>query len=186
MRPYHHCVAGFFGDLTQAQATQAQLIRQGLPQSRLQIFHGDSRTWVSDSPRVPEAGSRAALKAMLVDGAIGGAAGVGLGALTEWALVATNVSLFAASPVLAPLLLMGWGAALGGTIGALVGADKKEGPLSAVIRDAVGHDQIVLVADTETPRETTIARNALQAATGDFKDVRTDTHKGKSAFLDHL
>ena len=40
------------------------------------------------------------------------------------ALVATNVSLFIASPLLAPLMMLGWGASIGGLLGATVGAVK--------------------------------------------------------------
>jgi hypothetical protein len=113
----------------------------------------------------PEAGNASALKDMLVDGAIGGAAGVGAGALTELALVATNVTLFVASPLLAPLALLGWGATIGATVGALVGIDKKEAPLSALIRDALAQGQVVLVADTQNPEETELASEVIQSAT---------------------
>ncbi|MGQ0596918.1 hypothetical protein [Aquabacterium sp.] len=130
-----------------------------------------------DSQKVPQAGSNAALKDMVVDGAIGGAVGVGLGALAEVALVAANVSLFIASPLLAPLVLLGWGATLGGTIGAMVGAEKKEAPLSALIRDAVASGQFVLVVEARTQPQAAIAREAMRDAVGEVKEgnsVRTD------------
>ena len=168
-----HCVAGFFGDLTQAMATQVKLDELGLPRDQLQIFKSDSGAWVSDSEKLPQAGSNAALKDMLVDGAIGGAVGLGLGALTEVAIVAANVSLFVASPLLAPLVLLGWGATVGGTIGAMVGAEKKEAPLSALIRDAVSNGQIVLVAETRTAQESTLARETMRAAVAQVKEVGT-------------
>ena len=51
---------------------------------------------------------------MLVDGAIGTAVGTavgtGIGALAQLALVAANVTLFIASPLVAPLVMLGWGA----------------------------------------------------------------------------
>jgi len=63
----------------------------------------------------------------LVDAAIGTAVGSGLGVLAEVPLVAANVSLFVASPLLAPLVMLGWGASIGGTVGAIVGARRRTG-----------------------------------------------------------
>ena len=56
---------------------------------------------------------------MLVDVAIGTTVGAGIGGLAE---VAVNVSLFGASPLLAPLVMLGSGASLGGLLGATAGA----------------------------------------------------------------
>jgi hypothetical protein len=99
------------------------------------------------------------------------------------ALVAANVSLFIASPLLAPLAMLGWGAGIGGLIGATAGATKsdagsvaagagnKPGWLSELVRDAISNGQIVLMADTRTPQETAIARAVIQASVGDYKEV---------------
>jgi hypothetical protein len=76
-------------------------------------------------------------------------------ALATLARVAANVSPFVASPVLAPLAMLGWGAKVGTNVGAMVGAEKKSGPLSALIRDAVAQSRTVLLADTRTPQENT-------------------------------
>ncbi len=160
-----HCIAGFFSDLAHAEATRAQLGSRGLPPERLKLFKGDAGEPVAPGDRSPQAGSDSALKDMLVDGAVGGAAGAGLGALAELALVASSVTLFVASPLLAPLALLGWGATVGATVGAMVGADKKEAPLSALIRDAVSQGQVVLVADTQTAEEAKIASDVIQSAT---------------------
>jgi sorbitol-specific phosphotransferase system component IIBC len=116
-------------------------------------------------------GSNAVLKNMAVDGAIGTAVGTGLGALAEFALVAANVSLFVASPLLAPLVLLGWGASLGATVGAMVGAGKKDGPLSALVTDAIASGQVVLVAQTLSEAETATAQDVIRAAVGAVQDV---------------
>ncbi len=73
---------------------------------------------IGSPPPAAEDGSDAVLKAVLVDGAVG----TGLGALAGLALVATNVTLFIASPLLAPLMLLGSGASVGGVMGAMAGA----------------------------------------------------------------
>jgi len=97
--------------------------------------------------------------------------GTGVGALAQVALVAANVSLFVASPLIAPLAMLGWGAGLGGLVGAAVGAEKKEGPFSALVRDAISIGQVVLVAETLTEQETAIAREVIQASVGDCNDI---------------
>ena len=61
--------------------------------------------------------------------------------------------------------MLGWGASLGGFIGAAV-AGNKEGEFSALIRDAISSGQVVLVADTRTEQETTIAREVIQVSVG--------------------
>ena len=98
------------------------------------------------------------------------------------ALVAANVSLFIASPLIAPLVMMGWGASLGGLIGAAAGAMKKEGGdaapiteekqgwLSSLIGDAIASGQFVLVAQTNTEQETAIAQEVIEASVGSYKD----------------
>lgn len=53
---------------------------------------------------VPKTDSNTGLKDMLVDGAIGTAVGAGIDGLAQVA----NVSLFASSLLLAPLVMLGW------------------------------------------------------------------------------
>jgi hypothetical protein len=183
---HRHHVSGFFAHRKDAEATLGILLSKGLAREQLQIFD------TSTSPTPPDAstphqaaiepGSDASLKDILVDGSIGTAIGTGLGALAQVALVSASVSLFVASPLIAPLVMMGWGASLGGVIGAAVGAMKKEdgnsvtalkekqGWLSTLIADAIASGQFVLVAQTNTELETAIAQEVIQASVGSYKD----------------
>lgn len=175
MNEYRHHVSGFFANRVDADSTLSKLVERGLPRERLQIFATDS---ASPAPASKE-DSNAVLKDVLVDGAKGAAVGIGIGALAEVALVAANVSLLVASPLLAPLMLLGWGASLGGLIGATAGAEssaapeaeKKEAWLSALVRDAIAIGQTVLVVDARTEQETATAREVIQASVGDYKDI---------------
>lgn len=168
MSQYRHHVSGFFADGEQASKAYSALIERGLPRERLNLFAAPTRT-------VNPAQSRSdlVLKDVLVDGAIGSAAGMGIGVLAELALVAANVTLFVASPLVAPLVLLGWGASLGGFIGAAVGAGDREEPFSALVSDAVSSGQTVLVAETTSALETDIARQIIQASVGRSNDVNT-------------
>ena len=179
MNQTSHHVSGFFAVCDEARATRDELVVRGLPPAQLRIYETDE---VPSAP-MPKGDSNAVLKDVLVDGAIGTAVGTGLGALAEVALVAANVTLFIASPLIAPLAMLGWGAAIGGVVGATAGAtadpraagasgdDMKDSWLSDMVRDAVSQGQIVLVAETRTAQETAIAREVIGASGGDVRDV---------------
>jgi hypothetical protein len=115
------------------------------------------------------------LQDVLVDGAIGTVVGTGIGALGSVALAATSVTLFVASPLVAPLMLLGWGASIGGLIGAAAGATagpgNKEGWLSDLVSDAIANGHVVLVVETRSEQEATTARKVIQASVGEYKGV---------------
>ena len=171
MDRYRHHVSGFFALRAEADGALSSLIERGLPRERLHIFDADSAPPVPE----PQSDSNAVLKDVLVDGAIGTAVGTGIGALAQVALVAGSTSLFIASPLIGPLAMLGWGAGLGGLIGAAAGATAgpgdKHGPLSELVHDAIVSGQVVLVAETLTEQETAIAREVIQEAVGDYNDV---------------
>lgn len=174
MQPQPHHVSGFFAHRADAEAARDRLLQRGLPAAQLQIYASDS----PPAEPAPASDSQAVLKDVVVDGAVGTAVGTGLGALAQVALVAGNVSLFIASPLLAPLAMMGWGAGIGAVVGAAVGAtagDKvpdgaKEGWLSNLVADAIANGQFVLVVKTQHEAQTVAAREVIQAAVGDYKD----------------
>lgn len=174
MDEYRHHVSGFFAHHEEAESVISKLVERGLPRERLQIYAADS---TASSAPAPQTESNEVLKDMVVDGAIGTAVGTGIGALGSVALAVANVSLFIASPLLAPLVMLGWGASLGGLVGAAAGAsaspekEKKEGWLSDLVGDAIASGQVVLVAETRTPQETAIAREVIQASVGGSKDT---------------
>ena len=169
MNEYRHHVSGFFAHREAAEIVFSKLVERGLPRERLRIFESDPAA----SDTAPNEGSNAVLKDVLVDATIGTAVGTGVGALGSVALAAASVSLFIASPLVAPLMLLGWGASIGGLIGAAVGATpgagNKDGWLSDLVSDALASGQVVLVAETLTEQETAIAREVIQASVGDHK-----------------
>jgi hypothetical protein len=173
MNEYRHHVSGFFAHRDEAQGAVTKLVERGLPRDQLQLFAAD------DTPptKGAEADSNRVLKDVLVDGAVGTAIGTGIGALGELALVAANVTLFVASPLIAPLMMLGWGASLGAIVGAAKGATTdvkdKDGKFSDLIQDAIMNGQFVLVATTRTEQETTTAREVIKASVGAFEDVAT-------------
>jgi hypothetical protein len=172
MNDYRHHVSGFFAHRAEAEGALARLVARGLPASRLQLIDAESLPATTQA----KDGSNETLTNVLVDGAIGTVVGTGLGALAQVAVVAANISLFIASPLVAPLVMLGWGASLGAFVGAAAGANTeiktKEGWLSDLVRDAIMSGQIVLLAETESEHETAIASEIIGAAVGEYTDVR--------------
>lgn len=170
METYSHHVSGFFAHRSEAEGARSRLVERGLPSERLQLFDADSGPLVSK----PSGQSNEVLTNVLVDGAVGTVVGTGIGALAQFALVAANVTLFVASPLVAPLVMLGWGASLGAFVGAAAGAETgikhKDGWLSDLVRDAIASGQVVLVVQTRTAEETEIAREVIGSAVGEFKD----------------
>lgn len=168
MDNYRHHVSGFFSNREDAESAISLLVDRGVPRERIYLFQKDSPVLTSNS----QATSKEVRNDVLVGSAIGIAAGSGVGALGEIALVSTGVSLFIASPLLAPLMMMGWGATLGGLIGAAAGAGD-QGRFSDLVQDAISSGHIVLVVKTLSQEESAIAREVIHASVGDCNDVST-------------
>lgn len=171
MNHYHHHVSGFFAHREEAENALTRLAEGGLPRERMQLLDSAS---MPPAP-APNSDSNEVLTNVLVDGGIGTAVGTGVGALATVALVAAEVSLFVASPLIAPLAMLGWGASVGGLVGAAAGAQtdvkRKDGWLSDLVRDAIASGQVVLVVQTLTEQETSMAREVIEAAVGEAEDV---------------
>lgn len=160
MDEQRHIVSGIYTSRAEAELVRDRLVGRGLPRGQLNIVEnagidGNSKMAVDNE----------ALKDVVVDGAVGAAVGTVIGALGEVALVAANVTLFVASPLIAPLFMLGWGAFIGGLVGAAAGAEKpeekKEGKLSDLVLDAIRSGHVVLIARTTTEAETTLARELV-------------------------
>ena len=172
MTTYEHHLSGIFVKREEAEIAREKLLARGLDDSRIHIFTNDP---LALKPATDESSNRV-LKDMLVDGAIGTGVGTALGALGELALVAANVTLFVASPLIAPLVMLGWGASLGAVVGAVRGAvnkDPKVSRFSELVSDAIAGGQVVLVVSTLSEEETHMVSNILQAAIGTFRDEAT-------------
>ncbi|QKE64066.1 hypothetical protein HNE05_12150 [Aquipseudomonas campi] len=172
MDRYCHNVSGFFPQRAPAESTLVQLIQRGLHNEDLQIFTGDSH---APPAPTPQRRSNGVLKDILIVGAIGAGIGIGLGAAVEVMLIANDINLFTASPLLAPLMLLGWGAFIGAFLGSAIaaarGSGKHAGRFAELISGAITHGDVVLVAKTHNEQETSIAREVIKASAGEFKDI---------------
>lgn len=163
----HHRVAAIYPTQDEAEAVRRHLIAAGLAADTLDVMHADALPDASED-------SDETLKLVLVDGAVGTAIGTGVGALGTLALWASGISLFVASPVIAPLAMLGWFAGLGAVVGGAVGATQEQsaahkegdGRFSELVMDAIKSGHAVLIARTrdETERQAaeTIVRESLK------------------------
>lgn len=105
------------------------MVAQGITPTQIRVLTagstGAGSDAKSDSDDVP--------KDLLRDGAIGTAVGTAAGAGVSIAMAAANLTLFIAIPVLGALYLIGWGASLGGLVGAVVGSERSKGDASTLM-----------------------------------------------------
>lgn len=161
MTSQSHIASGIYASRAEAEMVRGHLIERGLPAKQLKIVEraraDDSNPGLADADNV--------LTEVLVDGTVGTLVGTGLGALAEVALVAGNVTLFVASPLLAPLAMLGWGAALGGIVGAVAGANqatkKQTGKFADVVHYAIHRGHVTLIAETLNPAEKMLASEII-------------------------
>ncbi|WP_425915093.1 hypothetical protein [Pseudomonas sp. GWSMS-1] len=109
---YRHHVSGFFSQRSTAEQALAQLIQRGMHSEQLQIVASNADAPPAPAP-APQARSNKVLKDMLIDITIGTGIGIGIGALVAVAMIVSEASLFYASPLLAPLALMGMSGFIG-------------------------------------------------------------------------
>ncbi|HJV94160.1 MAG TPA: hypothetical protein VJ572_11810, partial [Azonexus sp.] len=155
-----HIVSGVYASRAEAETVRAHLIEQGLPRKQVKVVE---RVRAEDDNR--KLADDEVLKEVLVDGTIGTLVGTGLGALGQVALVAANVTLFVASPLTAPLAMLGWGAVLGGVVGAAAGANKgakkREGKFADFVHYAIRSGHVTLIAETLSLEERKLAAKII-------------------------
>ena len=149
-----HRVSAIYPGYTEADLIRQRLVAAGFATSAVEILQA-----LPLDPAV--AGSDEVLKDMVVDGAIGTAVGTGIGVVGTAILWASSVTLFVASPLIAPLAMLGWFGGLGGLVGAAVGAGSKVGKFSELVMDAIASGNVVLVAHTQDSRERELAKEII-------------------------
>ena len=156
MDTYLHRILGFYATRAEAAAIVDRLQREGLGAGQWRILEpgqGAGSEGRADSDDV--------LRAMLVDGSIGTGLGALAGAAGTVALGVASVSLFIASPVLAALTMLGWGASLGGVVGALVGAQGSKGEVADLVKDALANGHVVLVVHARSEAQTALVQETI-------------------------
>jgi hypothetical protein len=166
MDKYLHRVVGLYSSRAVAEAVRDELLAHDLAPNQIRLIAPGSGAAGPDAA----ADSDDVLKDLLRDGAIGTAVGTAAGAGVSIALAAANLTLFIASPALGALYLLGWGASVGGVIGAFVGAERSKGDVHHLIVDALASGQFVLVVHANTEIQTSQAQRIIGASMETDKD----------------
>ncbi|WP_207884562.1 hypothetical protein [Pseudomonas sp. 30_B] len=154
---YRHQVSGVFARQVQAESARQRLIGQGIAAERLRILAAEALPPMTRSRRV-----RRSLWQMLTSGAIGMLFGLAVSTLTALALTQPDGSLFSGTP----LVMLGWGSALGALLGGMVGASADAGQIDKAFSYAIAHGEVVLLVETHSARETLLARDTIEASLG--------------------
>ncbi|RYZ92371.1 MAG: hypothetical protein EOO68_22840 [Moraxellaceae bacterium] len=146
-----HKVSALYPSRAEAEGVRTCLLEYGFSPNQIDILHEHSATPTAE--HLADGGSDGVLKDVLVDGAIGTAVGTGIGALGTVVMMAANVTLFVAAPIVAPLTMLGWFAGMGGLIGGALGASQKNGSLSDLVTDAIKAGNSLLLVRTRDQAE---------------------------------
>ncbi|MGV8893419.1 MAG: hypothetical protein ACOH2K_10880 [Burkholderiaceae bacterium] len=171
METYLHRVLGIYVTRIEADAAATQLIAHGMSPENVKILepgrNNENDNNSTNAGAEAKADSDDVLKEMLREGTIGTAVGTLAGAAGTVAMAAVNISLFMASPVLGALTMLGWGAGLGGIVGATMGAKNSKGDVADLVKDALASGHVVLVAHTATEEETSYAQQIIGESTAE-------------------
>lgn len=157
MTTYCHLVSGVFPRRAQADNAKKLLLEFGLSRERVHVLdHG-----AIAAMKLPRAKERS-LKHLMQRGAIGGLLGLLVSALVAIAMTKTDAGLFSGTP----LVLLGWGAVLGGLFGSIIGASPhirgKDRPFGYILPPG----NVVLLAETRSVRESLRAHDIIEASPG--------------------
>jgi hypothetical protein len=156
MPQYHHRISGSFSHRNQAEKAYATLLLQGIPAKQLRLSDSDLKSTLITA-WTEQGNNSNILVTVLVSGTIGTLIGVFVGMTIELAMI--NTSLFIASPLTVPLVLMGWGACIGGFTGIAIGAIKQRKPLARLLqKDSC---QTLLTVDSHSWQQTSAAKSVL-------------------------
>ncbi|MFO8003836.1 hypothetical protein [Thioalkalivibrio sp.] len=144
---FTHELAGIYADKDAAQKAYQAFIEAGFDASEVRLITPDQAPEDSDAVSQdiePESGGTR--DQIVKDTVAGTAAGGTAGAVGAGAIGLMAPMLFAAAPVVAPLIVMGYGAAIGGMAGAITGLHVEKTRLAGIVEDALkGGFWVVLV-----------------------------------------
>jgi hypothetical protein len=130
---YTHTTAAVYADADSAESAARALKAAQSDEIQLSILTPDSE----DIEKAIEPETEATRDTVVRDSAIGGVAGTGAGAAVAGAATVVAPTLFVSSPVIGPLMALGYGAMIGGTVGAVRGLKLRHSELAGLVRDAL-------------------------------------------------
>lgn len=164
-----HKVAGIYATRDEALAARTSLIERGFSAEQITLVSPEDAH--TDEKIEPEGDGVA--KHVIKDALIGGVIGGGVGGATAAAMAAASITLFVASPILAPLTIMGWGAAVGAFAGAGKGISMEQDQFAAMVKDVANDGKYVVIVQAHSDEESSRARDLIGQSAADESDVRS-------------
>lgn len=148
---YPHKIAAVYPDDAAAQQAVQVLQDAGLDDIKITTLAPDDE---GVSPAI-EPETKETRNKVVLDTLFGTATGGAAGAVTAGAVAVVAPSLFVSAPIVAPLMVLGYGAMIGGTAGAILGLKPREGMLAGLVRDSVkaGYHVVIVHAASHESRE---------------------------------
>lgn len=166
MEKYNHKVAAVFSTEAEALKAREQMLAAGYTAEQLSVVTPTGAD--SDSKIEPEGDEVG--KSVAKDAAIGSVIGGAAGAVGTAVLAAASVPLMV-SPIIATGFMIGWGASVGGFIGAGAGVGMDEDQFAGMIKDAAQNQRWVLVIQTRDEEETKAALDHVTNMAKGAQDV---------------
>lgn len=161
MSEYQHKLAGIFPDAGAMEQAERLFLDKGFQTGQITPIRAEEA--VEEQQHKIESESGAVRDEFIKDISMGtgvggvagaaGAAGIGLGA----------PALFVSAPVVAPLMVLGYAATIGGVAGAIHGLHVKEDVLTAVVEDALKEGYPVLMIEARDEAEAENAHKLMQS-----------------------
>lgn len=168
MRQYPHKLAGIFPDTTSLAQAEQLFVEAGFNREQVNRIQSDEA--LREQERKIESESNGVRNEFIRDISVGtGVGGVG-GALGAAGIGLGLPALYVSAPVVAPLMVIGYAATIGGLAGAVHGLHVKEDVLTSVTEDALNNGYPVLMVHTSDKRETEKAHD-LMASTMQVKEI---------------
>jgi hypothetical protein len=148
---YPHKVAAIYPDTAAAEAAVIALGDDEADDIKVMKLAPDAGD--IDSAIEPE--RQATRDAVAKDTVAGAATGTAAGAVTAGVAAALTPALFVSAPLVGPLVVLGYGAMIGGTVGAIRGLKLRENMLSGLVKDALkaGYHVVIVHAASEDAQQ---------------------------------
>lgn len=161
MRQYAHKLAGIFPD-TQTLDESEQLFREaGFTGEQVNRIHAEEP--VRDQERKIEAESGGVRNEFIRDISVGTGVGGVAGAIGATGIGLGLPALYVSAPVVAPLMVLGYAATIGGLVGAVHGLHLKEDVLTSVVEDALHEGYPVLMIHAADKQQAEKAHELMQS-----------------------
>lgn len=144
---YAHKLAAIYPDTAAAESAVAALESEKTADIKVMKLAPNS----GDISHAIEPETQATRDTLVGDTLTGGAAGTAVGALAANAAAVAVPTLFVSAPIVGPLVVLGYGAMIGSTVGAIRGLKLQENLLAGLVKDALnaGYYAVIVHAENE-------------------------------------